>query len=140
MSSETVRWLNAKLEALFASFSGILEWKWDGRFDTALAEFSVERSEEIHAILEAYLPSCLDAAQLTVSSEAIRQIGRKLGGLMLGQKLLLSASKSNAYVFCAWWPWGSGQRISIRIGVFASDLLHEEVGALVDDLRGLIDT
>jgi hypothetical protein len=37
------------------AFQGALSWKWDDRFETVLAEFSVDNKESIRAILERHL-------------------------------------------------------------------------------------
>ena len=42
---------------------------------------------------------------------------------MAGQLLLTSAPSDGVGIYCAWWPWGNGKTISIRLGVF-----HEEEG------------
>ena len=36
---------------------------------------------------------------------------------MSGQLLLLSDSATDVLIYCAWWPWGNGLTISIRVGM-----------------------
>ena len=137
MPSQTVQWVTEMLGELFACLSSDLEWKWDGRFDTALAEVSSDQANVIQARLEAEMASCLDAALTRGASEAIQQIVRRLGGLMPGQKLFASNRESTDFIFCAWWPWGNGQRVSIRIGFISQDLLAEEAASLKAYLQSL---
>ncbi|MFC2096051.1 hypothetical protein ACFLSW_06430 [Candidatus Bipolaricaulota bacterium] len=49
--------LENEFRDLAEAFSGIVEWKWDGRFKTALAEFPIEKKDEVLGILEQYLVS-----------------------------------------------------------------------------------
>ena len=101
-------------------FGEALEWKWDGRFGTALAEFSSEKKADVLGALDLHLVSRWDIASIADAPEAVQALRKHLGGLMTGQLLLLSDPAAEPLVYCAWWPWGNGQRISIRIGIFGS--------------------
>ena len=39
----------------FMAFQGVLSWKWDSRFETALAEFSADNKDSVCEILGRYL-------------------------------------------------------------------------------------
>jgi len=43
------------LRRIPAGFQGALSWQWDDRFETVLAEFSVDNKESIRAILDRHL-------------------------------------------------------------------------------------
>lgn len=118
------------------AFSSILEWKWDGRFKTAVAEFSADMKAEVLEILEQYLVSTWDSSNLEEAPDVVQSITKNLGGLMSGQLLLLSDSRQATCIFCAWWPWGSGTKISIRIAPFSKDLSEEEASKLLTVFRG----
>jgi hypothetical protein len=45
----------------------------------------------------------------------VRTINSRQGGLRPGQLLFTSDPNREAFIFCAWWPWGGGETISIRI-------------------------
>jgi hypothetical protein len=135
MSSENVRSLESCLKALVEEFSEILEWKWDGRFGTALAEFSSDKTIEVQGILEQILDSDWDHSNLKEAPDSVQAIARKLGGLMHGQRLLISDPDLANCVFCAWWPWGNGTKISIRIGIFSSHLPGEGASQWTFSLR-----
>ncbi len=136
MLNESAKALENEFRDLADAFHGMLEWKWDERFRTALAEFSTDMKDEVLGILEQYLVSTWDSSNVKEAPDVIQEITRHLGGLMSGQLLLLSDSRQPACIFCAWWPWGSGTKISIRIAPFSKDLTDEETSALMTVFRG----
>ena len=101
---------------LAGAFQGILSWKWDRRFETVLAEFSVDKKENIRAILERYLSAIWDSANVGNAPDIVRTVESHFGGLWPGQLLFTSDPKRDALIFGTWWPWGDGKEISIRIG------------------------
>jgi hypothetical protein len=98
------------------AFQGILSWKWDRRFETVLAEFSVDKKESIRAILERYLGAIWDSSNVGNAPDIVRTLENHFGGLWPGQLLFTSDPKREALIFGTWWPWGDGKEISIRIG------------------------
>ena len=99
-----------------------ISWKWDSRFETALAEFGVDDKDRIHTILERYLGSAWDSSNIGNAPDIVRMINSNLGGLMLGQLLLTSDPNQDAFIFCGWWPWGDGKTISIRVAPYYKKL------------------
>jgi hypothetical protein len=100
---------------LLNSFQGILSWKWDSYIDTVLAEFDVGDKDSIRAILERYFGSTWDSSNIGKAPDIVQMINSNLGGLRPGQLLFASDPNQDAIIFCAWWPWGNGKTISIRI-------------------------
>jgi hypothetical protein len=100
---------------LLRAFQGILSWKWDGRFETVLAEFAVENKETVRAILEQYLSVTWDSSNIANAPDIVRRINVRVGTLRSGQLLFTSDPNRDSFVFCAWWPWGDGKTISIRV-------------------------
>jgi len=122
--------------SLRLAFEGILDWKWDGRFGTVLAEFPPEKKGSVLEVLDQYLIGRWDSATIGEAPEIAQRVKRHLGGLMAGQLLLLSDPDAESLVYCAWWPWGNGQMISIRIGLFSATMDTERKGTLTKALRG----
>jgi hypothetical protein len=120
---------------LRSALEGILEWKWDGRFGTFLAEFPSEKKEWVQEILDRYLVNRWDSATIGEAPEIAQRVKGHLGGLMLGQMLLVSDPGVDPLVYCAWWPWGSGQTISIRIGLFSETTDAKEKSSLTEALK-----
>lgn len=127
--------IGVRIQQLVARLDDLLNWTWDSRFETALAEFSIEQKAEVLAALEELLTCRWDSGGLADAPEVVRDLVKRLGGLMSGQLLLLSDPESLTFLFCAWWPWGNGQTISIRIGPFGKDLPEDQLAALTDRLR-----
>jgi hypothetical protein len=98
------------------AFQGVLTWKWDKRFETVLAEFSVDKKENVRAILERYLSATWDSSNVGNAPDIVRAIESHFGGLWPGQLLFTSDPKRDVLIFGTWWPWGDGKEISMRIG------------------------
>jgi len=65
MLNESVKALENEFSDLANAFRGKIEWKWDGRFKTALAEFSADMKDAVLEILEQYLISTWDSSNVT---------------------------------------------------------------------------
>jgi hypothetical protein len=108
------------------AFKGILSWKWDSRFDTVLAEFTTDKKNSVRAILDRHLSMTWDSSNIGSAPKTIQKINTHLGKLRSGQLLFSSDPKQKAYLFCAWWPWGDGKTISIRIAPYYKGLSDSE--------------
>jgi len=137
MIDEPKATLEAKLEALAIGLGGIVEWAWDGRFGTALGEFTSTEKSQVLVILEQHLVSSWDSSSVKEAPDVVQSIVKTLGGLMSGQLLLLSDSRQAACIFCAWWPWGSGEKISIRIAPFNATLAEDDAKAMTETFRSI---
>ncbi len=100
------------------AFQGTLSWQWDSRFDAALAEFSVGDKDAVLAILERHLGMAWDGSTIGNAPGIVQKIAGDLGGLRSGQLLFTSPADRAASMFGAWWPWGDGNTISIRVAPF----------------------
>ena len=101
---------------LASSFDGILLWKWDRRFETVLAEFSVDKKDTVRGLLKGHLSHFFDSSNVADGPEIVRAVVAQFGGLWPGQLLFTSDPSGEAMIFGTWWPWGDGKEISIRIG------------------------
>ena len=93
-----------------------MEWEWDGRFGMVLAAFGIERAEAITAAVSAELGSRWHAADIAGAPPRVRELAKRLGGLRAGQWLWTHGDADPVMAVGAWWPWGGGQRASLRIG------------------------
>ena len=135
MAGESRDNLVSKLRDLAEDLGEIVDWKWDGRFGTVLGEVSDAEKDQVIGILERHLDTTWDSSSVKEAPESVQEIARSLGGLMSGQLLLLSDSKQSTCIFCAWWPWGSGAKVSIRIAPFSNSVTSEESVALTAQFR-----
>jgi len=127
--------LKSAMQELADVLTAEMDWKWDGRFGAALAEFSVADQAKVRDILEPRLSTRHDPSTVADAPETVRKVIKHLGGLMPGQALFLSDVKEPAFLYCAWWPWGNGETISIRIAPFNVSLGEDEIGEMVLALR-----
>jgi hypothetical protein len=112
-----------------------LSWKWDSRFETALADFAAGEKESIRAILERSLRITWDSSNIGNAPDVVREIDSHLGGLRSGQLLFTSDPEREPVIFCAWWPWGGGKTISIRIGSSCKKLSDSEKAGKIQLFR-----
>lgn len=115
---------------------GALSWTWDARFGTALAEFSSDLKDDALGILKEHLVSSWDSASIGEAPDVVQRIRSHLGGLMAGQLLLLSAPDSDPLAYCAWWPWGNGETISIRVGLYGEEFDASKKTELTKAFKG----
>ena len=100
---------------LVSAFQGILSWKWDSYLDTVLAEFDVGDKDSIRAVLERFLGSTWDRSNIGKAPHIVQMVNSNYGGLRSRQLLFTSDPNQDEIIFGAWWPWGNGETISIRI-------------------------
>ena len=97
------------------AFDGVLSWKYDSRFETFLAEFGADNKDSIRAILDQYLTITWNNSNIRNAPDVVKKINIHLGKLRSGQLLFTSDPNQDVFIFCAWWPWGDGKTVSIRI-------------------------
>jgi hypothetical protein len=121
---------------ILSAFKGLVTWKWDDRFGTLQAEFDVDTQDAVRAILDRFFGITWDSANIEQAPEIVRLIDRHLGGLRPGQFFFNTDPNQDAFVFCAWWPWGNGRTISIRMAPFDKNLTGAEETALIETIKG----
>ena len=126
MSDPAEKGLETHCRRLSIAFQGVLSWKWDGRLETVLAEFGTGKKDDIRAILEQFLPMAWDSSNIDNAPDIVQTVSGHLGGLWPGQRLLTSEPEGDIPIFCAWWPWGDGKTISIRIAPFCQTVSDSE--------------
>lgn len=94
-----------------------LKWTWDGRFEAHLAEVAIEDAQKVSEFLRAQFAAHFDKKSLKTAPEEIRAAVESSGGLESGQNYYTSEDTGDAFLYGAWWPWGNGKVISLRVGV-----------------------
>ncbi len=107
--------LKNKCQELLNEFDGVLSWKWDSRFNALLAEFPIGKQEEIRTILERHHNLEWDQISIRSAPEKIKIATGDLGDLRANQLLFTSDPENDVFIFTAWWPWGNGEVVSVRI-------------------------
>lgn len=111
-----------------------LAWEWDGRFLLMLSVLESRHREEVEPLLE----QCFGQKWAHDSDlpTAARDILGGIGGLRSRQFLYTTDPESDPLLFCAWWPWGGGGKISLRFGCWSASIQ----GAARDELRDAFKT
>lgn len=118
------------------AFKGLLTWKWDPRFETVLAEFSVSEQEKVIQIIKTHMGDIWDGGNFQQAPEIIKIVIKFFGGIHPGQELFTTQTDRDDLLICAWWPWGNQQTISIRLGVFAQSLNDADNKKLTQMFKG----
>lgn len=126
-------------QELFKAFQGLLWWKWDSRFEAALAEFDVASKDKILAILNQYFINAWDSSNIGKAPRTVKEVNNYIGDLRTAQILFTSDTTRNACLYCAWWPWGDARTVSIRISPWYKDLPASEKAQRIQKFKDLIE-
>ena len=124
---------------LKSAFQGVLSWRWEDRFETVLAQIRMEKKESVREVLERDLMTVWNSTNITTAPETVQAVIRQLGGLMAGQMLFTSDPSKDAFIFCAWWPWGDGETISVRIAPAFRNGSDSESGELMQQFKSWLE-
>jgi hypothetical protein len=100
---------------IIEALSGLVKWKYDDFHKVMLAEFSVDKADQVLFSLKQMLPNCWDTKSIKKAPTEIKHYAGSFGKLVKEQKLLSASSNERPQTMVAWWPWGHGATISIRI-------------------------
>ena len=117
--------LERRCGTIRTKLEGVLFWKWDPRFNMVLAEFRDKYSIKVYAVISDEFNSRWDENNLSSAPAPVKKTARALGGVRGKQFLFTRNVGQGVLLTGAWWPWNSGQRISLRIGV--SDISSRNV-------------
>jgi hypothetical protein len=112
-------------ERLSASW-GVLSWKWDQQFEALLAEFSTDKRDELRSILERDFSNVWDSTNIREAPDIVKMFNNNFGGLRSGQLLFTTDPSQDVFICGAWWPWGDGRTISLRIASPAKVIVEHE--------------
>jgi hypothetical protein len=108
-------------QLLATQTAGQLSWELDARLGCVVAAFDVGLAESTRASILAATGHDWNTDNIGSAPPAVRELAGKLG-LRAGQSLFASDPVNGAVLYGAWWPWGSGKRISLRVGASGVDL------------------
>lgn len=100
---------------LLEKFGDLLKWQWEERSRTLLAEFSVDKKDQVWLILQQHYGDCWDNKSFKKAPPEIKHRAGNLATLNKGQHLFSTLKAPYDRTMVAWWPWGHGATVSIRI-------------------------
>jgi len=126
-------------EQLFNDFRGLLTWKWDDQARTFLTDFDTEKELNIRTVVEKHLPNLWDISNIHRASPGVQEVYKNLGKLRPTQFLFSSDLIGEDFVFCAWWPWDNGQKISLRLAPYNKNLTKAKKDKLIGQLMAIAE-
>ncbi len=93
----------------------LVKWKYDDFHKVMLAEFSVDKEDQVLFTLQQVLPNCWDAKTIKKAPEQVKHYAGSFSKLIRQQKLFSANIDSHPQIMLAWWPWGHGATISARV-------------------------
>ena len=112
-----------------------LSWEWDDRFNAVVASFSKANKSKVYSVLKKNFVSDWDYKKIKKAPQNIASIANALGGVREGQFLFMSDLENDIIIFGAWWPWGGGDTISIRIGILADNVSASQEEAITANFK-----
>ena len=119
--------LESAVKEIIRDFDGIFVWKKDDWVKSILAEFAAADAGAIDGKLTRHLPHRWDSVSVVDAPDNIQLIKDKFGGIKKGQFILASKPEEECFIVGAWWPWGNGVDISIRLAPFSVKFSQEEL-------------
>jgi hypothetical protein len=96
--------------------------KHETRFDNEIALVSSKADiDAVDAVVQEHLGEPVKTASGKLPSDfAHAELLDAMGGVRGGQTLYLQDVGNGLVLYVAFWPWGSGARITIKVGVYES--------------------
>lgn len=100
---------------LLDKFGDLLKWQWEERNKSLLAEFSVDKKDQVWLILQQHYCQCWDAKSFKKAAAEIKHMAGNFNSLNNEQHLFTTPTPPYNRTMVAWWPWGHGATVSIRL-------------------------
>lgn len=102
-----------------------LEWSWDDYVGAMLATIPSDQSDRFADLLVQSFSSRWNSKEAAKAPAEVKGLIDTLGGIRETQHLFVTNPDRYVMAYGAWWPWGDGQTISIRIGLVLSNKIPE---------------
>ena len=117
------------------TFQDKLKWEWDDRFEAVLSTCKTEAKDDIQFSIKFHLKTIWDNSNTEGAPDVILGVMNHFGGLMPGQFFFTSDLHKEILLCCAWWPWGDGETVSIRVLPYSNKLTDDYRAALKKKFR-----
>src|SRR5262245_750524 len=94
----------------------IREWSWDDRMEMVTSAFGKEHFAQSQGILEVALPHRFSRETIAGAPAELLAVVESSRGIR-GNQLAFCGGGPDLMAFGLWWPWGSGDTVSLRIGL-----------------------
>lgn len=107
----------AFLEKVRGQVPSSYTWERDDRMNAWLVVINMNDSEQIKGSIAGLFGNTWDSSSLDKASKPEKAAAKSFGGIQKGQ-LLFTVLEGDSVFFGAWWPWGDGTKVSLRVGRF----------------------
>lgn len=97
-------------------------WQWDRERKMAVIILDEEAAEIVFYPLFKEFRNHWNFASINDANEAVNDYIHSEYGLMPGQVFFTSHMVNNTVLGVAWWPWGSDEKVSMRVGLIPVDI------------------
>ncbi|HEY4182425.1 MAG TPA: hypothetical protein VGM90_36590 [Kofleriaceae bacterium] len=92
-------------------------WTWDSRFSAIASSFEAAQEAAIRTSARLAFPRGWTMKSLENAPAELQAVAQRTGGLRAEQRLLGGDPQTCPTLFGLWWPWGGGDKITLRIGL-----------------------
>ena len=103
-------------------------WSWDSRLQSVASSFGAMQTPAARAAVALGLPTVWTHDTIQSAPERIQDISHRFDGVRKGQMLLTGGNVDGLLAFGLWWPWGTSETISLRIGLDDVDEIRSQHG------------
>jgi hypothetical protein len=98
------------------------QWCWDEMFNTALVVFDKCDMDLIYIPMTQEFDTQWDFTTIGNAPPPFYTFFNRVFGIVPGQKIFTATDASGTMLFAVWWPWGDGNKISLRVGLHVGDI------------------
>jgi hypothetical protein len=103
---------------IYSSIPDDYDWQWEDRFGVVMTVFDKIDMDEIRTSVLQGFDQHWDSSNVNDAPEIITSLIKALYGISPGQVLFHTDQETGIILYAAWWPWGNGVNISLRIGIY----------------------
>tara|TARA_B110000503_G_scaffold102697_1_gene153405 strand:+ start:1838 stop:2251 length:414 start_codon:yes stop_codon:yes gene_type:complete len=97
------------------ALTSLVKWKYDDFHKVMIAEFSVDKQDQVFFTLQQFLPVIWDVKTIKKAPEEVEHFAGAFSKLVKQQKLFSTNIQRHPKIMVVWWPWGHGATISVRL-------------------------
>jgi hypothetical protein len=112
------------------TLSPMVKWQYNDFHQVMLAEFSVDKQQQVMAALQQILPCRWDVQSIKKASGEIKHRAGFFAKLSKSQQLLSADLHTQPKYMVAWWPWGHGATVSVRLFLTNTNAYQAKTGLL----------
>ncbi|WP_158771157.1 hypothetical protein [Paraglaciecola sp. L1A13] len=113
MNQETI--IRQRGAIIVDALNDVVKWKYDDFNRALLAEFSADKAQQVNAIVRQHFTVEWDVTNVKQAPNLMKHLAGKYARLSKKQKLYYPQQDERPDVMLAWWPWGHGATVSIRL-------------------------